>query len=122
MKRNPELIRAILLQVEADAGVSIDLVTLNIEGFEDRLVSYHVNLLRDAGFLEAEHIPDSSDDGWIWMPKRLTWNGHEFLDAVRSNQVWSHTKSTVERIEGFTLGIMKEIAVAYIKQRIGLVA
>ena len=24
--------------------------------------------------------------------KRLTWNGHEFLDSIRDNKIWEKTK------------------------------
>ena len=38
-----------------------------------------MQLLDEAFFLEAQEL--SSHDGYEWRPKRLTYEGHEFLDT-----------------------------------------
>jgi len=42
-------------------------------------------LLHEAGFIEAMDL--STLGGICWKPTRLTYNGHEFLDAARSDTV-----------------------------------
>jgi hypothetical protein len=42
--------------------------------------------------LEAQDLCHMGPDGYVALPKRLTWNGHEFLDAVRDDEVWRRTK------------------------------
>lgn len=80
MKRNMDLIRLILLEIEKGPydGSWLD---INIDGYTDNDISYHVILLAEAGLIEAQD--NSTLDGLSWQPKRLTWQGHEFLDASR---------------------------------------
>jgi hypothetical protein len=46
-------------------------------------ITYHVMLLDEAAFIEAEDL--TTMDGVCWKPKRLTYTGHEFIDAARSD-------------------------------------
>ena len=56
MKRDMDLIRQILLQVEArPTAQSIDLV--EVPGHEQEEISYHVKLLADAGYLGSARPP-----------------------------------------------------------------
>jgi len=44
---------------------------------------------------------------------RLTWQGYDFLDAVRSDAVWSKTKSTIAATVGSaSLEVVKAVAVS----------
>lgn len=61
-------------------------------------ISYHVMLLHEAGFIEAEEL--TSHDGVCWKTKRLTHIGHEFLDAARSHTVWVKAKAMVMQATG----------------------
>ncbi len=87
MKRDWDLIRNILLEIEAYEGNNY--VPLQIEGYSDDLVSYHVKLLSEAGLI------DTHDCGRSLGVISLTWDGHEFLDASRNETIWSKAKSTI---------------------------
>ena len=92
MKRDMDLIRQILLQVEArPTAASIDLV--DIPGHEQEEISYHVKLLSDAGYLEAHDLRTMAPDGYKYAPSALTNAGHDFLDAARNETVWENTKA-----------------------------
>jgi hypothetical protein len=42
---------------------------------------------------------------------RLTWQGHDLLDAIRNDQVWAQTKTTVIEIVGsVAVDVLKNIA------------
>jgi hypothetical protein len=92
MKRDMDLIRAILLEIEK---LPDDLESHNIEmeNATPEEVTYHVRLLAQAGLIEAEDF--STFAGTRWQPRGLTWNGHEFLDAARSDTVWRKAKEIV---------------------------
>lgn len=47
---------------------------------------------------------------------RMTNQGHDFLAAVRSDTIWSKTKAGAGMLGGVTLGIMRDIALEYLKQ------
>lgn len=46
----------------------------------------------------------------------MTNQGHDYLAAVRSDTIWNKTKGAANQLGGATLGVMKDIAVAYVKQ------
>ncbi len=93
MKRDMELIRAMLLQIEAHENPTVR-IRIEVEGYSAQEIVYHVKLLAEAGLIEAYDA--SSTRELYWIPKHLTWSGHEFLDAVRHEVVWSRTKEIVE--------------------------
>jgi hypothetical protein len=80
MKRDLELARSVLLATE-DYPQATGWVNLEIPGYGPEEVSYHVEVLSEAGLLSAQNLTTHS---WFcWVPKSLTWEGHEFLDATR---------------------------------------
>ena len=97
MKRDMDLIRNILLEVEARPTVTgIDLV--EIPGHEQDEISYHVKLLSDAGFLEAHDLRTMAPDGFRYAPTALTNAGHDFLDAARNKIVWTKTMDKISEV------------------------
>jgi Hypothetical protein (DUF2513) len=97
VKRNLDLVRRILLNLEdGGAGASPSGFSAFVEeGFEPQEIHYHVRLLHDAGLLEADEIVPGQ-----WWPERMTWSGHEFLDAARNEELWQETKRAVETRAG----------------------
>jgi DNA-binding transcriptional ArsR family regulator len=84
MKRDMDLIRRILMDIEeSPEATGYQWLDLSIEGHSPEEVSYHVKLLDEAGLIEAEDLTDTA--GFDVRPKRLTWSGHEFIDAVRKD-------------------------------------
>jgi len=46
--------------------------------------------------------------GSDWKAKRLTWAGHEFIEAARNDTVWQKTKTVVrEKTGALTLEMLK---------------
>ena len=97
MKLNKDAIRTVLLAVEADKGGPRGWIDIEIPGFTEEQISYHVELLSEAGFLEAQDL--SHLTSYEWKPKRLTFAGHEYLDTVRDNEVWRLTKEGANKVE-----------------------
>ena len=87
MKRNWDTIRDILLRLEEAApGES----AFPEERAEE--VSYHLDLLIEAGLVMGPAANVSGPGTRPLAAMRLTWQGHEFLDTVRSDMVWQRTK------------------------------
>lgn len=97
MRRDMELVRKILFQVE-ETGQGQGWVDLEIPGYPPEQIAQHVRLLEEAGLVEALNL--STSNGFDYRPKRLTWAGHEFLDAARNDTVWSRTKEMVREKGG----------------------
>ena len=110
MKRDTDLIRDMLFEAEEDAS-HLYIAALSMgAGEEDKKKYYHAELLCDAGFF------DSKSSGVY----RLTSQGHDYLDAVRDEGIWKQTKKAVADTGGSaTLEIVKSVAVALLKERIG---
>lgn len=108
MKRDMDLIRQILLELE-EAPYTGGWANLEIEkGLDDDVYAYHVQLLHEAGLIEAQDL--STLDGVAWKPKRLTWEGHEFLEAARESSRWEKAKDVMQKEGGgLVLSVLKEV-------------
>jgi hypothetical protein len=49
---------------------------------------------------------------------RITSQGHDFLEAIRSETIWSKTKEISRDLGGTTLGMVREIALSLLKQKL----
>lgn len=116
MKRDMDLVREILLQVESHNSPDEELENLKVEGFDDLLIFYHVHLLSDAGLLWATEA--RAIGIYEWSPIALTWAGHEFLDSIRDPEIWEKTKNSARSAGGFTMDLLKDIAKGFFKKKI----
>jgi hypothetical protein len=55
-----------------------------VPGHSNDEVTYHLSLLKEAQFIEC---PGSQPIGGGIGFRRLTWEGHEFIDAVRDPEI-----------------------------------
>ncbi|MGB1234467.1 MAG: DUF2513 domain-containing protein [Planktomarina sp.] len=74
-------------------------------------IEYNLLKLEEAGLVVVER------QGEFWC-SNLTHVGHDFLDLVRSDNVWAKTKSGASKVGGMTIGMTMELAKAYLKQEI----
>ena len=98
MKRDMDFVRELMIAIERDpdySGQGIYLPDgpeeLGLSGRTYDELSYHLMLLIEAGFL------DGGLGGRMPTIRRLTWNGHEFLEAVRDPSIWNRTKHGAEK-------------------------
>jgi hypothetical protein len=75
-----------------------------------------LKLLNEAGFIEGAELK-----GRHFLPGRITWQGHEFLNSVRDPKIWSETKKTLREFsDGVSLEVIKSVAVSLTKVAIGI--
>lgn len=87
MKRDMELIRKILIQLEESPTHDVP-VQLNIEGYSLEEINYNVGIAWKGGLIEIDDKPISTSKFTTpYLPKCLTWQGHDFLDAGRNDSV-----------------------------------
>jgi Hypothetical protein (DUF2513) len=115
MKLDKDLVREILLQVEAYPH-PMGWVELSVPGHSAEEIAHHVELLDEAGFIEAQEL--TSMDGYDWRAKRLTYEGHEFLDTVRDGEVWRFTKETAKKSGVASVQALFDIGKSYAKQKL----
>lgn len=93
MKRDMDLVRKILLVLEDNPEPHDWIFDLAIDGYSDKETTYHVQIMAQAGLIEASERPMS--DFIHWIPHCPTWAGHEFLDASRDEGRWNKAKKLV---------------------------
>lgn len=119
MKRDLDLVKSILLAIEADEEADgRKWVTLGrIDDYSPEQVHYHVGLLHEAGLVKALCIPDNLGPP-RWQPERLTWYGHEFLDSARNETLWAEAKKQMKNMGNFSFQILSQILIDLAKREI----
>jgi len=106
MKRDMDLVRDLLLYFEAKADPSIIRPgDVELPGYDQHLVHYHIILICEAGLLTCERMESSTTPSRLIeaLPFGLSWKGHEFLDAARNEGLWNQAKQLLKR-QGITVG------------------
>jgi len=88
MQRDMNIVRSILMHAADAAPIE------SIPDCDDRVFSYHVALLIEAGLVHGTFTEFNLQPagGAIF---RLTWAGHDFLDAARDDTVWRTAKEKI---------------------------
>ena len=94
MKRDWDLIRRILLKIEEKPTLESVVLPRQIQEFNEEIIAYHIWLLKEAGLIEARCLGNRLQRHCL--AKNLTWQGHEFLDGIRKDTVWSQVASTIQ--------------------------
>ena len=109
MKRDDDLIRDLLFKYEDQADWLLMMPGDTLDASENaRRERYHVLLMADEGFV--------TEVGRGTF--RLTSQGHDYISAIRSDNVWAKTKDGAAKVGGVTLGVMKDLAIAYVKREV----
>jgi hypothetical protein len=116
MKRDMDTVRQILLAVAA-ASEPVE----QLDDCDDSVFSYHVAILIEGGLVRGDVSDGPNLQPMAGSIFRLTWHGHEFLDAARNDTVWQKTTGTV-RAKGLSLtfDLLKELLAATIRGQLGL--
>lgn len=115
MRRDSDLIRAILLVIEKDDRCEV-LRLPDIDGHAEEAVHFHVRLLIERGFLKT-YLPDRTARQ-PWLCIRLTWEGYDFLDAIRDPVVWRSVKRSAGKIGSWSIETLAAIAKAIILAKV----
>jgi hypothetical protein len=117
MKRDMDLIRDILLEIEANDDVP------SLDEKDDRYLQ-HLLLLQEAGLIAGVAVC-VCDRGELYPQKinrpRLTWQGHEFLDAARNDTIWQRTMARLRDagVSG-TFDVVKALLIQAATAQLGL--
>lgn len=103
MKIEPDYLKGLLEAFEASESPKTDIVELSERGFhyDSEIFVFHMRLLDDRNLIartdgESGFGAEESADGiphWSVLPLRLTASGHDFLEALRNQEVWATLKS-----------------------------
>jgi Hypothetical protein (DUF2513) len=114
MTRDMDLIREILMEVEKSPSLHGWQVT--IPGCSSEELFYNAQLAQEAGLIDARFLHGSTD----FHVLRLTYEGHEFLDAARNDTRWAKAKQIAIKNTGtLTLAALKVALEALVKSALG---
>lgn len=117
MKRDMDLVRNILLSAEAlEHGYVND--SPKIDGYTDEQVAHHIYLMWQAGLVKGADTSGVSCDSPTAILISVTWQGHDFLDAIRDPEIWKKTKDIAGQAGGFTFELIGELAKGLLKTQI----
>ena len=113
MKRDMDLIRQILLEVESFdhwRQMGFDLC-----GYDEDEVYYNLDLLISCGLIDGNVNRRKSGKP---RPEvgQLTWEGQDFLDAIRSDSIWQKTKDHMKskNLQSVPYEILNKVAINHI--------
>jgi Hypothetical protein (DUF2513) len=106
MKRDVELVRQILLNIEhRGANCPLEAVRADLRHESDERIRYHLQLTIEAGWV-------AEVDGSLAGPHgfRLTHDGHEFIEVARGDARWRAAKAVViEETGGQSLSMLRAL-------------
>ena len=113
MVRDMDFVREILLKIE-DMQSGMPIKSSDFDSYGRNSITYHANLLNQAGFLSEfnafpemefnEITGDWSKNNLLFSVNGLTWEGHDFLDKIRDENIWNKTKG-IAKTKGIPLVI-----------------
>ena len=111
-----EIIRDILLNLEASTNIEPE-----IKDQDSELVRYNMALLIEARLVEgtiSEGLSLSQAPVDVFI-RKLTWQGHEFLDNLREETVWNTIKDEFQDASLNTVtSVAKKLAEGYAKKKV----
>ncbi|MBQ0163090.1 MAG: DUF2513 domain-containing protein [Treponema sp.] len=119
MKRDMELVRELLISIEEHTGEKGWSVPSDMEYL---VVVKHLELMEQANLVNASIVRTKQYS--TVMDASLTWDGHDYLNAIRNETVWNKVKENVKekgiQLTELSFGMLKEYAVFEGKKILGL--
>lgn len=108
MKRDMDLVRELLLQMEEHEHGRAPR-TFEVEGHSEDEIGYHILIMAEAGLIVAIPIETMGQNSPAAIPIRLTWAGHDFLDASRDDERWKKARGIFVKVGGVTFDVAKAV-------------
>jgi hypothetical protein len=113
MKRDLELIRKILVVLEDKRSTIAE--ELPIDGYDENIVAFHINLLIEAGFVKGV-LGDELNGAITAYASSMTWAGYEFLDVSRNDTAWLKAKKVLkEKSISVSVSILTKLLTMYVE-------
>jgi hypothetical protein len=115
MKRDMDLIRLLLLEYEGEEPKP------DLSAYTQEQQIEHSALLIEAGFVHGEVMQGGTGMPVGTVVLRLTWAGHDFLAAARTESVWKGVGAQIKKAGvQVPLSILQELLKQYLKQTLGM--
>ena len=90
---------------------------MRLPDYDSQQVMYHAHILSEAGFLVGEDVSTMGNPNLLI--RHMTFEGHDFLDAIRVPSVWRKTRDRVMRGGGgFAMDVVKKVALSILEKEL----
>jgi hypothetical protein len=115
MKRDIDLQRKILFAIEEQYKPGEgQIFNLKIDGYDLDTVAEHCSLLYKQGLITSDTPQWADDRIYFFTVGNLSPQGYDFLELVRSDEIWDKTKEEVEEKKlPATIKILAEVAAVF---------
>lgn len=123
MKRDLDLIRDILLRIEAMPPEQVDLSSKQLLDLcpNEAKLALHIRLLLESHFIEISYHASLEQNKDIYFITRITMSGYDYLDTIRNPKIWEATKDKIKSIgDTISLEIVKDVAVSIARSYLGV--
>ena len=112
MKLNYDCVRDLLLYLEDNLTYDnkIKINTLGLKDYTDLDLIYTADKLCEAKFINCIKGAYMNNNNPSLIAKSITYDGHQFLDTVRDNNVWKETKKISSSFTSTSLKVIENIA------------
>lgn len=120
MKRNMDLIRAIVLAIRDHEGRpgAAEVQSL-VSNHENDVFGYHIALLVQSEMMSSVETGPRKDRFGV-TNLALTWAGQNFADNILEDEVWASAQETLDdaKLESASLQVWSQITLAKITERL----
>ena len=125
MKLDYDCVRNIMLSIESlEQGQCLNDANCSafplLQKYSSEKVNYTIERLLEAGYIPNYRVTKLPYGGVYYDIDSLTWEGHQYLDCIRNNDVWDKTRKKVSLFDGVPFKIMIAIAKELISDKLGL--
>lgn len=123
MKLNIDCIRDVLIFLEENLEINDDLeiksqnlhtICNALEGkYEKPEIAYTLLKLKEGGYIQAQKFMGNGIISNI-IVSSITYEGHQFIESIRSETVFEEVKNRLGKIGVFALNIIQKVAIDYI--------
>ncbi|MUL11871.1 DUF2513 domain-containing protein [Aliivibrio fischeri] len=120
MKRDMDLIRKIVLHIESKEDDQ-PIIEIPFSGYSELDFAEHYHLLYEAGLVRCEAICSGSTPSRVVrvIPFSLTWAGHDFADAIKSDTIWNKAKNKIyPQLGGLPFDVLKTVLIGMCKEAV----
>lgn len=110
MRLKPECVRDVLLHLEENLSLNDFILTnnINLQEYSHEDIVYTVKKLMEANYINAQF--HGYDNEINYQISSITWDGHQFLDNIRDNNIWKNTKEILSNFSSTSINIMQKVA------------
>lgn len=114
MKRDMNLVRLLLFEIEGEE-------TPDLSNYSQDQQVYHMALLIEAELVKGAVVENEMGYPCNTEAIRLTWKGHEFLDAARNTSVWYQVMEKMKSAgASLPLPVIQDMLISFLKKQVGL--